>query len=196
MNWYELYNRNVICYDLILRDPFNYGSLNFLSLNKINRNLSSIMEVSFSKVKNKDFFSLLVYSVLQELSFGNKVLFQKIKGLGGKKSFRLSTTLKGYFLFFFLDFFLNFIIRGLKRRYIILKHSQSISGLLNFRFSSLAELEIDDYFFFSLDNWFVFLNNFLKYSDNSFLNNVYSNFFKKVFNFQKLLKYEVFGGKR
>ena len=95
----------------------------------------------------------------------------------------------------FLLFLPHLIIRGLKRRYIVLKSSQTANGILNVRFSSLAELEIDDYFFFDLYDWSGFLNLFIKYSSNQQLNVLFSLYFKNVFNLNKLLKYEVFSGK-
>ena len=138
---------------------------------------------------------MLVYSVLEDLSMFNKVSFTKTKGLAGKKVYRFSSKLVKRKAFFFFDFFLHLIIRGLKRRYIVLKSSQTANGILNVRFSSLAELEIDDYFFFDLYDWSGFLNLFIKYSSNQQLNVLFSLYFKNVFNLNKLLKYEVFSGK-
>lgn len=195
MNWYEVYNRNVISYDLILRNPTLYSSLSFMDFKKSMDQLEGVFEVSFAKVKNKELSSLLVYSVLEDLSMFNKVSFVKTKGLGGKKVYRFSTKANGRKSFFFFDFFLHLIIRGLKRRYIVLKSSQTANGILNVRFSSLSELEIDDYFFFDLYDWSGFLNLFIKYSSNEKLNVLFSLYFKNVFNLNKLLKYEVFSGK-
>jgi hypothetical protein len=182
-------------YDLILRDPVQYSAMSFLSFKKSMSQLEGVFEVSFSKVKNKDLGPILVYSVLRDFSMDNKILFQRNKGLAGKKIFRLSSKIKGRKVFFFLDFFLHLIIRGLKRRYIVLKTSQTANGILNFRFSSLSELEVDDYFFFDLYDWSGLLNVFLKYSSNEKLNMLFSLYFKNVFNLNKLLKYEVFSGK-
>lgn len=195
MNWFEIYNRSIVSYDIILRDPLQFKKFSLINLKKNMENMEGVYEVSFAKVKNKDLSSLLAYSVISDISMNKKIFFQRIKGISGKKIFRFSSKVKGRSLFFFLDFFLHLIIRGLKRRYIILKSSETENGILNIRFSSLAELEIDDYFFFDLYEWSGFLNIFLKYSLNKDLNSLFAKYFRSVFNLNKLLKYEVFGGK-
>lgn len=95
----------------------------------------------------------------------------------------------------FLDFFLNLFIKGLKRRFIVLNHSLDNNGILNLRFSSLGELEVDEFFSFSLEIWKNSLNYFLKFSKNRKLSMLYNLIFIYYFNLDKLVKYEVFNRK-
>jgi len=195
MNWYTVFNRKISAYDLILREPLVLSSLTYISLVESFNSIECKLEVSFSKLKNKDFGSLVVYSMLRDFSHDGKIYFERLKGVSGKKVYKLSSKLINYSSSFFVDFFLHLIIRGLKRRYIVLKTSQSLTGVLNLRFSSMSELEIDDYFFFDLDEWSGFLNIFFKPSVNPKLLLSFGLFFRYAFNLNKLLKYEVFGRK-
>ena len=112
MNWFEIYNRNIVSYDIILRDPLRFKNFSFINLKKTMENIEGVYEVSFAKVKNKDLSSLLSYSVISDISINKKIFFQRIKGISGKKIFRFSSKVKGRSLFFFFRFFCIVIIKS------------------------------------------------------------------------------------
>jgi hypothetical protein len=187
--WLENYiNKNVI-YDLVLRSPFLFlqGDLK-TCLN----DSQGKMEITFSKLKNKDEISLILYSLLNDFSLGNKAYISKIRGFSGKKVYKLAVKFQDKDLLNFLDFFLNLIIKGLKRRFIVLKSSINEKGVLNLRFSSLSELEIDDYLFFDIDEWQGSLNIFINFSSVIFIRKLLASYFLNIFNIKKFSKYEVF----
>jgi hypothetical protein len=192
MYWLENYIKDNLYYDLILRSPFQIKSNMVRScMNDINGKL----EISFSPSKVQEDILLNLSSMFLEFSMGNKVKILKTKGFSGKKVFKLSVKIKGSSIFYFLDFFLNLIIKGLKRRFILLKNSLSSTGVLNFRFSSLSELEIDDFFFFEFEKWQGFLSVFLNISNKFHISYLANLYFLNIFSLKKLSKYEVFTGK-
>lgn len=192
MNWLELYIKKAMLYDLVLRSPNLLKGGDLLDCMK---NYSGKIEISFSKLKNKDEISLYLSALLNEFSLGNKVRIVKTKGFSGKKVYSLRVKMQKNGVINFLDFFLNLVIKGLKRRFIVLKSSYSLTGVLNLRFSSVSELEIDDFFFFDIDEWPGNLNIFLYFSSKPFLSQLFSLYFLNIFNLKRLSKYEVFSGK-
>lgn len=189
--WLENYIKNNAMYDLVLRSPYT------IKMRDVRSGISDTqgkVEISFSKLKNDSMFFFLT-SMLYEVSSSNKISIIRKKGFSGQRVTQMSAKFKKKSLFKFMDFFLNLIIKGLKRRFITMKSSMSSTGVLNLRFSSFSELEIDDFFFFELDSWDGFLNFFINFSKKSELSLIYSLYFLNVFNLKKLLKYEVFSSK-
>jgi len=194
MNWFEKLNRDVISYDLLLRNPLEFNNFSFNEFKSVFSDLNSNLTVSFSKSNDKILESFVTYSFFNEIS-KNKVFLKITKGFSGKKIHIFSLNLKKRKCFMFLDFFLNLFIKGLKRRFIVLNHSLDNNGILNLRFSSLGELEVDEFFSFSLEIWKNSLNYFLKFSKNKNLSMLYNLIFIYYFNLNKLIKYEVFNRK-
>lgn len=189
--WLENYIKLNSMYDIVLRCPYS------VKLRDVRSGVSDVqgkVQISFSKLKNESMFVFLT-SMLSEVSSISKVSIIRKKGFSGQRVTQLSSKFKKKSVFIFMDFFLNLIIKGLKRRFITMKSSLSSTGVLNLRFSSFSELEIDDFFFFELDGWEGSLNIFLNFSDKSYLSHKISLFFLNVFNLKKLIKYEVFSSK-
>jgi hypothetical protein len=192
MFWLENYYKNNLFYDLILRSPIDFKRN---TVRSCMNSCSGKLEVSFSPSKIKENLILNLTSVFSEITLRNKVKIIKKRGFSGKNVYILSVKFQKISVINFLDFFLNLIIKGLKRRFIILKTSVSKTGVLNMRFSSFSELEIDDFFFFELDRWQGSLNIFLNFSLKPLISYFVSYYFLNVFNLKKLSKYEIFNGK-
>lgn len=194
MNWYNKYLEKVILEDIIIRDPFfliEEKKINLLFLKKMGCNLS----VSFGKSKNLNFNILSIYSVLEGFGLGNKVKVKKEKIINGKKVYRLQVKLGYKKSGKFLDFFFNRIVKGLKKRYLILNSSKNIDGLINISFSNLAEIYIDDFFFFDIYEWSGYLNININFGLQYYLNNLISNIIFNLFNIDNLVKNEIFNSK-
>jgi hypothetical protein len=189
--WLENYIKNNLSYDLILRIPLQVKGMDIKS---------SVMdvfgkfEVSVSKIKS-DSMIFFLNSLVSEISLGHKVYIDKKKGFSGQRFTKISSKINKEKTFQFLDFLINLIIKGLKRRFIVLKSSLSNTGVLNLRFSSFSELEIDDFFFFDIDSWEGFMNFFFNFSNKAHMSFIYSSYFLNVFNLKKLSKYEIFTSK-
>jgi len=192
MFWLENYYKNNLLYDLVLRSPVAIKSN---LVRSCMNDLSGKIEVSFASAKIKEDLILNLTSLFSDITLGNKIKIVKKKGFSGKKVYNISVKFQNFFIINFLDFFLNLIIKGLKRRFIVLKTSLSETGVLNMRFSSFSELEIDDFFFFELDRWQGSFNIFLNFSQSSIFSYLVSSYLLNIFNLKKLAKYEIFTGK-
>jgi hypothetical protein len=192
MYWLENYIKDNLFYDVILRSPFEIKSN---MVRSCMHDCNGKLEISLSSSKVKEDILLNLSSIFSEFSRGNKVKVFKKKGFSGKKVYRLSVILQKSSTIYFLDFFLNMIVKGLKRRFIILRSSLSNTGVLNMRFSSLSELEIDDFLFFEVDSWQGSLSIFLTFSNNYYISYMANLYFLNIFNLKKLVKYEISIGK-
>lgn len=191
MIWFERYNKNIVAYDLLLRDPilFNLKGVKNIMLDGLQGN------INISTGKLKEYYSSLITtnSLLNDFSNNNKVFVSQERSKTGKKVLRFLVKLNKTNSIFFIDFFINMILKALKRRYISLFFSVNDTGILNFSFSNISELDLDDFFFFeSLDLGSKF-NVFLNFYSNKEveLNKMCSNYFINIFRFKLYTKYEV-----
>lgn len=181
MKWLENYNRKVIFYDVLLLDPYSFSNNSVGSLKKELNNFKIFNQISFSQNKHRDLISLYLWSLMQDFSFSGKVYFEKMKGMSGKKTYRLHSFSSKNKAYNFFDFFLSVVVKSLKRRYIVPKVSSNYNGVLNVRFSSISELELDDFFFFDLYQWSGFFNMFIYFSSDHRINNLLCNYYKNIF---------------
>jgi len=194
MNWYNKYLEEFVNFDLILRNPFYMKRYSKVSLAKLSEGYGEL-NVSFGKVKYLNAMIFNLSSTLYNLSSSNKVFIIRDKNVSGRKVYRLAVKMNNLKTDFFLDFFFHMIVKGLKRRYINLNYSLTNSGSLNLRFSNVAELDIDDFFFFDLYEWLGHLVFFYKLSSDLVINKYFFNIFINLFNLESLSKYEVFNRK-
>lgn len=191
MIWFERYNKNILAYDLLLRDPilFSTKGVKIIMLDGLKGN------ISVSTGKLKEYYSSLITtnSVLNDFSSNSKVFVSQERSKTGKKVLRFLVRLNKTSSIIFIDFFINMVLKSLKRRYISLFFSINETGILNFSFSNLSELDLDDFFFFESLDLNSKLNIFFNfYSDKEpILNNIYSNYFINIFKFKLYTKYEV-----
>jgi hypothetical protein len=194
MNWFETYNLKLLNYDLLLRNPLGFKE----KVNKIFdlKGMTAVnLGVSFSKTKENDNLLIALKSMLDTFSGKSKVATTLAKAGFGKKAVRLSVKLNKVRSFIFLDFFLNIMLKGLKRRYISLRYGTNTEGMFNFRFASMYELELDDYFFFELFDWKGVLNVFFNYSMSPEISSMYNLLFLNLFKLKSFSKYEIFTSK-
>lgn len=191
MIWFDRYTKSIVSYDLLLRDPilFNQKGVKNIVLD----NIGGQMIVSTGKFKEYASSLVITNSILNDFSNNSKVSVLQERSKTGKKVLRFLVKLNKNSSIFFIDFFLNMVLKGLKRRYISLSYSINETGILNFSFSNLSELDLDDFFFFEsldLSSKLNILFNF--YSDKDIiLNKIFSNYFINIFKFSLYTKYEV-----
>lgn len=191
MIWFDRYTKAIVSYDLLLRDPilFNQKGVKGIVLN----NIAGQMVVSTGKFKEYASSLVITNSILNDFSNNSKVSVLQERSKTGKKVLRFLVKLNKNSSIFFIDFFLNMVLKGLKRRYISLSYSINETGILNFSFSNLSELDLDDFFFFESLDLSSKLNIFFNfYSDKDIiLNKIFSNYFINIFKFSLYTKYEV-----
>ena len=191
MLWYNNYIKNNLSYDLLIRDPF------FIKENFEKTQLSSffefnvLLECGLSSVKEMDNYSIILSSLIQELSCGSKAYVFQNKIIGGKKFIYFYGKLSVYNTGLFLDFFFHVIVKSLRRKYIISKYGINNSGRFNFRFQNFMELDLEDYFFFDTHGWtrsFSFSASHLVFKRYVKFNLLMMNSFFKVFNIETFNK--------
>ena len=191
--WLDNYNKKILFYDLIYRSPFEYEVIDFRNFLK-NQNIN--IEICLTAIKEKDSYILNIINLLKELSFLSKVNLKMERLPSGKKIQKFNVKFSKIKVSNFLDFFLNFILKGLKRRFIPVNFSINDSGILRISFSSIGEIEVNDFLNLEVYDLSEKLNIFFNFSANSKFNLIMSLYLSEILNLEKLKNYEIFIGKR